>query len=157
MRLTHVVNFLLCCSLCCSARSQRNLRTICVFASRPCSSNKAQVRTTFFGSFQANGFTRSLDFMIQNGEQEEKRLSYRRFFHQRAAHHDLESNPDSPVVLFIAGQQKAPHGIGCCGYFLLGISYFVICVTLPFSLCFCIKVSLKTVRSILDEGKTVDD
>ena len=37
-------------------------------------------------------------------------------------------------------QQDAKEGYGCCGYFLMGLSYFLVFISFPFSLCCCIKV-----------------
>jgi hypothetical protein len=34
-------------------------------------------------------------------------------------------------------------GFGFCGYFLIGISYLLVALTFPFSLCCCIKVEIK--------------
>ena len=40
----------------------------------------------------------------------------------------------------VAGEEPEP-GIGMCGWLLTAISWFVVIVTLPFSLCVCFKVN----------------
>ena len=37
-------------------------------------------------------------------------------------------------------QNESEEGIGCCGCILMGISYFLVGIFLPFSLCLTIKV-----------------
>jgi hypothetical protein len=51
------------------------------------------------------------------------------------------------VIMFILkGNHPVPaddEGFGCCGYFLIGISYLLVALSFPFSLCCCIKVEIK--------------
>ena len=47
-------------------------------------------------------------------------------------------------------EDAAPkEGIGCCGYILLILSGFLIFITLPFSLCMCIKVVQEYERAVI--------
>lgn len=39
-------------------------------------------------------------------------------------------------------RQSGNEGIGACGYALVGLSYVLVVLTFPFSLCICIKVCL---------------
>ena len=41
-------------------------------------------------------------------------------------------------------RQSSYEGIGACGYILVGLSYFLVVISFPFSLCICIKVCLLT-------------
>ncbi|CAH1787609.1 unnamed protein product [Owenia fusiformis] len=44
---------------------------------------------------------------------------------------------------------QAEEGIGCCGYILMGLSYLLIIITFPISLCMCIKVVQEYERAVI--------
>ena len=50
-------------------------------------------------------------------------------------------NCANPALLDRCVSDSPSEGIGCCGYVLMGLSYLLILITFPFSLCLCIKVS----------------
>ena len=52
--------------------------------------------------------------------------------------HDVDDDDDDDDD--DAGEEPEP-GIGMCGWLLTAISWFVVIVTLPFSLCVCFKVT----------------
>ena len=47
---------------------------------------------------------------------------------------------EEPAMGGMSGEEPEP-GIGMCGWLLTSISWFVVIITLPFSLCVCFKVS----------------
>ena len=47
---------------------------------------------------------------------------------------------EEPAMGGMSGDEPEP-GIGMCGWLLTSISWFVVIITLPFSLCVCFKVS----------------
>ena len=42
---------------------------------------------------------------------------------------------------FISAEESEGDGVGICGLLLTGISWLMVLITLPFSLCVCFKVS----------------
>ena len=45
------------------------------------------------------------------------------------------------IIVIVQGEEPEP-GIGICGWMLTSISWFLVIITLPFSLCVCFKVLL---------------
>ncbi|XP_070532426.1 band 7 protein AGAP004871-like isoform X2 [Ptychodera flava] len=60
--------------------------------------------------------------------------------------HPVNQDDDMPNVR-IAGENSTKPG--CCGYFLLFVSWILFVFTLPFSLCFCIKVVQEYERAVI--------
>jgi len=51
--------------------------------------------------------------------------------------------------LFLSTVDEESQGFGCCGWFLTVVSWFLIGVTFPFSLCVCLRVSLLSLLLLL--------
>jgi len=47
--------------------------------------------------------------------------------------------------VFVAGK----HGVGFCGCILMGLSFILIVITFPFSLCLCFKVVQEYERAVI--------
>jgi hypothetical protein len=48
-------------------------------------------------------------------------------------------------MLFIVSADDSNNGIGLCGWVLTAVSWAIVLVTLPFSLCVCFKVGIPEV------------
>ena len=55
------------------------------------------------------------------------------------------------LILFTA--DESDNGVGLCGWLLTTISWGLVMVTLPFSLCVCFKVGISNYNVILQSSK----
>ncbi|CAF0920188.1 unnamed protein product [Adineta steineri] len=80
-------------------------------------------------------------------------VSYKNEVHPLSSNTRAHSvNPQSiPMTNVSSGyvRQSANEGLGVCGWILVILSYFLVAITFPFSLCVCIKVVQEYERAVI--------
>ncbi|XP_077978124.1 stomatin-like [Glandiceps talaboti] len=62
---------------------------------------------------------------------------------------DRSSKASVGDSLIVAGGDNSGGSIGCCGWVLVALSWFLFFITLPFSLCVCLKVVQEYERAVI--------
>ncbi|XP_059092297.1 band 7 protein AGAP004871-like isoform X1 [Tigriopus californicus] len=83
-----------------------------------------------------NGFGRGMSERGRNNHEKEPLIN--------GSHHD-----NSGISFGVIGAEEPENGVGICGMLLTGISWILVIVTLPFSLCVCFKVVQEYERAVI--------
>ena len=82
-------------------------------------------------------------------EKRQRQSVYRATTEEQDKRPAMSKRTSSSQQLSHGEEEGVSEGIGCCGYVLLILSGFLIFITLPFSLCLCIKVVQEYERAII--------